>query len=127
MEMFIQLTKSDMAALAPTALKSLRWVLENDEEDERGKPIVPAASKNQAAMFLLEHVVGKPKQQVQTELSVKLQGILGVAMANPADALAAPEQGGQGYRLGHLPGVTVPMLEARDGEEDEDFDDVANG
>jgi hypothetical protein len=126
MEMFIQLTKSDMAALAPTALTSLRWVLENDAEDEKGKPVVPASAKNQAAMFLLEHVVGKPKQQVQTELSVKLQGILAQVMVNPADALSAPERGGLGYTLGHLPGVTVPMIEQGSSDE-EDFDDVANG
>jgi hypothetical protein len=127
MEMFIELTKSDMAALAPTALKSLRWVLENDAEDEKGKPIVPAASKNQAAMFLLEHVVGKPKQQVQQDISVRLQGILATVMVNPNEALASPEQGGQGYQVGHLPGVTVPMLGAASEEDEEDFDDVANG
>lgn len=125
MEMFIELTKSDMAALAPSALDSLRWVLENDNEDERGKPIVPAAAKNQAAMFLLEHVVGKPKQQVQQDISVKLQGILGAVMVNPNQALASPEQGGEGYTVGHLPGVTIPMqLEAAaEGDEDDDFDD----
>lgn len=122
MEMFVELTKSDMAALAPTALTSLRWVLESEEVDMKtGKPIVPAAAKNQAAMFLLEHVVGKPKQQVQQDISVKLQGILGAVMVNPNEALASPEQGGEGYTVGHLPGVTIPMLEAGP-EEDEDDD-----
>jgi len=122
MEMFIELTKSDMAALAPTALTSLRWVLESNEEDERGKPIVPASAKNQAAMFLLEHVVGKPKQVQQQDISVKLQGILGAVMVNPNDALASPEQGGQGYQVGHLPGVTIPM-ELNSGTTEEDDED----
>lgn len=125
MELFVELTKSDMAALTPSALDSLRWVLTSDAEDERGKPIVPAAAKNQAAMFLLEHVVGKPKQVQQQDISVKLQGILGAVMVNPNEALASPEQGGQGYQLGHLPGVTIPMLEASssEGDEDDDFAD----
>jgi hypothetical protein len=125
MEMFIQLTKSDMAALAPSALDSLRWVLESNEEDERGKPIVPASAKNQAAMFLLEHVVGKPKQQVQQDISVKLQGILGAVMVNPNEALASPEQGGQGYQLAHLPGQTIPLgIEGPDSDEDLDVLDA---
>ncbi len=126
MELFVQLTKSDMAALTPTALDSLRWVLENDREDERGKPIVPASAKNQAAMFVLEHIVGKPKQQVQQDISVKLQGILGAVMVNPNDALASPEQGGQGYQLGHLPGVTIPMGVLEAGSSEEEDEDVVS-
>lgn len=109
MERFFDITKSDMNALVPSALDSLRYVMTSDECDERGKPIVPASAKNQAAMFLLEHVVGKPKQRIESDISVKLQGILGTVMVNPAQALSDPEQGGQGYTLGHLPGQTIPL------------------
>lgn len=123
MEMFIELTKSEMSALTPTALDSLRWVLTSDETDERGKPIVPASAKNQASMFLLEHVVGKPKQQVQQDISVKLQGILGAVMVNPNEALAAPEQGGMGYNVAHLPGQTIPLgIGMSQEDEDDEFD-----
>ena len=127
MERFIDLTKSSMGALVPDALTSLHWVISSDELDERGKPIVPASAKNQAAMFLLEHVVGKPKQHIEQDISVKLQGILGAVMANPSDALSEPEQGGQGYRLGHLPGQTIPLGlpsgSTEEEDEDVDFDD----
>ena len=110
MELFVELTKSEMGALAPSALDSLRWVLTSDETDERGKPIVPASAKNQAAMFLLEHVVGKPKQHVTQDISVKLQGILGSVVVNPNEALAPEEQGGLGgYSVAHLPGHTIPI------------------
>jgi hypothetical protein len=123
MELFVELTKSDMAALTPSALDSLRWVLTSDEVDERGKPIVPASAKNQASMFLLEHVVGKPKQQTQMDISVKLQGILGSVMVNPNEALAAPEQGGMGgFELAHLPGQTIPIGQLGMPAPDDDFD-----
>lgn len=123
MELFIEMTKSEMGALTPNALDSLRWVLQSDETDERGKPIVPASAKNQAAMFLLEHVVGKPKQHVQQDISVKLQGILGSVMVNPNEALAPEEQGGLGgYQLAHYPGQTIPIGALGAPADDEDFD-----
>lgn len=123
MEMFVELTKANMGALTPNALDSLRYVLENDDLDERGKPIVPAAAKNQASMFILEHVVGKPKQQVSQDISVKLQGILGAVMVNPNDALAPVDQGGMGgYQLAHYPGQTIPIGALGQPSADEDVD-----
>lgn len=110
MELFVEITKSEMGALAPAALDSLRWVLTSDEQDERGKPIVPAAAKNQASALILEHIVGKPKQHMQQDISIKLQGILGSVMVNPNDALAPQEQGGMGgYEIAHFPGQTIPI------------------
>jgi hypothetical protein len=122
MELFVELTKSEMGALTPDALKSLQWVITSDETDERGKPVVPASAKNQAAMFVLEHVVGKPKQHVQQDISVKLQGILGAVMVNPNEGLAPAEQGGLGgYQLAHFPGQTIPIGVSGEAE-DEDLD-----
>lgn len=122
MERFVDLTKSEMGALTPSALTSLKWVLDSDETDDRGKPVVPASAKNQAAMFLLEHVVGKPKQHVTQDISVKLQGILGAVMVNPNEGLAPPEQGGAGnFQLAHYPGQTIP-IGAGPTEEYDDFD-----
>lgn len=129
MEMFIELTKSELGALAPAALDSLRWVLTSDETDERGKPIVPASAKNQASALVIEHVIGKPKQQIQADISVKLQGILAGVMVNPNEAVAPPEQGGMGgYQLAHYPGHTIPigelgMPESSDDDDMEEDDD----
>lgn len=127
MELFVEMTKGRMGALAPDALDSLRWVIQSDALDERGKPIVPASAKNQAAMFVLEHIVGKPKQHVEQDISVRLQGILGAVMVNPNQGLAPAEQGGiGGYQLAHFPGQTIPIGisgEREDGDEDLDFGD----
>lgn len=123
MEMFVDLTKSEMGALAPAALDSLRWVLTSDETDERGKPIVPASAKNQASALILEHIVGKPKQHMQQDISIKLQGILGSVMVNPNEGLAPVEQGGMGgYQLAHYPGQTIPIGAGPDLPEDDDWD-----
>lgn len=124
MEQFQLMIKTEMGRQGITALDTLEWVLNNDERDEKGKLIVPPSAKNQAAMFLLEHVVGKPKQHVQQDISVKLQGILGAAMVNPNEALASPDQGGEGMTLAHLPGATLPMgaIEAGESDGDEDLD-----
>lgn len=126
MEMFVELTKAELGALAPSALKSLQWVLTNEETDDRGKPLVPASAKNQAAGLVVEHIIGKPKQHVQQDISVKLQGILGAALVNPHEALSPPEQGGTGqYEVAHLPGHTIPMGAITTGEveDDEDLDE----
>jgi len=125
MEMFVELTKSELGGLAPDALKSLQWVIQSDAEDDRGKPIVPASAKNQAAMFVIEHIIGKPKQHVEQDISVKLQGILGAVMVNPNQGLAPAEQGGLGgYNLAHFPGQTIPIGgPAADDDEDLDMGD----
>lgn len=121
MEQFQLAIKTEMSTHSITALDTLRYILESEETDDRGKPIVPAAAKLQASTFLLEHVVGKPKQQIQQDISVKLQGILGSVMVNPNEGLAPPEQGGAGnFQLAHFPGHTIPIGSAAD----DDFDDV---
>lgn len=109
MEQFQSMIKSEMAALTPTAVERLQHIMNDDSTDDRGKPIVPASVKFQAISFLLEHQVGKPKQHVQQDISVKLQGILGAAMVNPHEAMSPPNQGGEGMNLAHFPGHTIPI------------------
>jgi len=117
MDRFKAAIKSDMNATTVDAMTAIRAILNNDEYDDKGKPIVPASTKLDAAKFLLEHVVGKPKQTLEADVSVKLQGILATVMGNPTEMLMGQAQGGMGYTIGHLPGVTIPFGAI---EEDED-------
>jgi hypothetical protein len=64
-------------------------LLNSEEVDEKGKPVVPPSVQLQAAQWLVEHVVGKPKQRTETDISVKLQGILAHAMVGGAEAPSA--------------------------------------
>ena len=123
MDRFKSVIKSQMNGLTPDAITAVDWILSNDEVDEKGKPVIPAATKLDAAKWLIEHTVGKPTQRVESDVSIKLQAILGVAMANPAQTLMSQSEGGQGYTIGHLPGVTLPMGAADDVEDADVVDD----
>jgi len=101
MERFKVLVKSDMNRQTVNALQVFEEVMSDDRTDNRGRPLTSATTKLDAAKFLLEHVVGKPTQRLETDVSVRLQSILGVVIANPGVS-------GE-YQVGHLPGVTVPM------------------
>ena len=107
MSRFKELIKADMNSSTITALGVIETILTSREVDGRGKAIVPPSTKLDASKFLIEHILGKPTQRVETDISVKLQGILGTVMINPSDTQT-------GYQLAHLPGVTMPMAEAVD-------------
>lgn len=80
---FEEIVRTEMNAHTVDALRIIQKILEDEEVDEKGKPRTAAGTKLDAAKFLIEHVVGKPKQRTETDISVKLQGILGHAMVNP--------------------------------------------
>lgn len=124
MERYTAAVKSDMNSTTVDALAVLKDLINNNEYDEKGKPVVPASTKLDAAKFLIEHVVGKPKQRIEADVSVKLQGILGQVMVNPAQALMDQSMGGEGYTLGHFPGMTMPMAtQVIEGEVDDEQSD----
>lgn len=80
-----------------TAMTLIHTILTNDEEDEKGRPLVSASTKLDAAKFLIEHAVGKPTQRVETDISVRLQGLLAMATVGPGQgdpqALAISQAG----------------------------------
>ena len=80
--------KVEMNITTVPALKVINGLLENDDVDFKGKPVVPAAVKANLAKFLLEHVVGKPTQHREEEISVKLQGLLATVMVQPGEMAA---------------------------------------
>jgi hypothetical protein len=107
---FEEIVRLEMNGHTVKALKVLEKILEDDETDEKGKPIVPASTKLDAAKFLVEHVLGKPKQRVEQDISVKLQGILATAMVNPSLTQQGSFELTQGY------------LDAEGWEEEDDVD-----
>lgn len=131
MEQFQLMVKTEMGAQTVDALSTLRYLMIEDSEDKRGRPMVPPSVKAQVAQFLVEHVVGKPKQRMETDISVKLQALLGTVLVNPNQALAPGDQGGMSpsglpsYTVAHLPGHTIPMgSEQVNAADDEDIIDL---
>lgn len=122
-ERFKTLVRDSMNQNATAALGVIRNLLDNDEVDDKGKPIVPASVKLDASKWLVEHVIGKPVQPTQTDVSVKLQGILGAVMVNPTldsshpDQLALPA----GYTAAHIGTRGGPVIDVdADWDDDED-------
>lgn len=118
MDLFMKAVRTEMNANTVDALTALQMILSDDRLDARGKPLVGPSIKLDAAKFLLEHVVGKPRQHVTQDISIKLQGLLGTVMVNPNDALAPGDMGGLGqgdqaaYSVAHYPGHTFALGES---------------
>lgn len=98
--------------LALPAVRTLEALLENDKVDRKGRPIVSANVKAQCAQWLIEHVIGKPTQKVEADVSVRLQALLGHVMVVPSD-----EQEGQMEQMQGFLGL-APPTEADDDDDD---------
>jgi len=105
---FEEIVREEMNGHTVAALQVLSTVLEDDTTDEKGKRQTPRSVQVDVAKFLIEHVVGKPKQRTEADISVKLQGILGMAIVNPSLETAGAYELTQGY------------VEAASWEDDED-------
>lgn len=101
MTRFRQVIRDGMNAETNVAIETISKLMGSTETDEDGKPLVSASVKLDAAKFLIDHTLGKPKQRVETDISVKLQGVLASAIITPgmlpampdAKSLASPRDG----------------------------------
>lgn len=100
---FQEISREEMRVIVPKALKTVENILDSDAVDKRGRPVVPMSVKLQAAQWVVEHLVGKPTQRVEADISVKLQGIL-------ANCLVVPGQG-------NVPAIDVASWEPDDDED----------
>lgn len=116
---FTELSQADMRAIVPQALDTVRYILECDDTNDKGRPVVPPSVKLDAAKWVVEHLVGKPTQRVEADISVRLQAILGSALVipekaeNPDDPDLDPK-----YRAAIDVASWVDEEEEDDGEED---------
>lgn len=79
--------KERMNVSTVTALETIQDILDNEDIDPRGRPIVPASTKLDTAKLLIEHLLGKPKQHVETEINGTLHSILAAVMVSPEQAV----------------------------------------
>jgi hypothetical protein len=111
MDRFTSIVKTGMRVATVDAIEVIKSILNDESVDNRGRNVVGAGTKLDAAKFLIEHVVGKPTQRIESDVSVKLQAILGVVMANPTEMAT-------GYVPAHLPGLTMQLAEAANDDEE---------
>lgn len=95
------IVKDEMRALTPAAIRMLQTLLESEEKDRRGKPVVSANVKLSIIQLLIEHVVGKPTQRIEADISVKMQAMLAHVMVVPDEDGGEMTQGFMG--LGPAP------------------------
>lgn len=109
MERFTSVVREGVHSNAVTALTVIEKLLECDELDDKGKPLVPAGVKLQAAQWLIEHTIGKPTQRVEQNISVKLQAVLAQSVfTSPHEAA--------------MQGPVTPVIEAAPTEDIWDVD-----
>jgi hypothetical protein len=95
MSRFTQIIREQVQVEAAGALQIVNMILHNEEVDDKGKPLVPASVKLDAAKWLTEHIIGKPTQRVEQDISMKLQAVMAQVMwvpGQPAPALMGPVQ-----------------------------------
>lgn len=93
MDLFKRQVRLELNGKTVDALVVMSQILANEDVDDKGKPLVPFSTKLDGAKFLIEHVVGKAVQPTTSDISVKLQGLLGMALVNPSE---------EGYDLAHV-------------------------
>lgn len=80
-----------LASHLNAALKVVKELMESEEVDDKGRPLVDAATKLKAAMFIIEHVIGKPTSVVQVDGLDMTRQILASAIVlddgNPQDEI----------------------------------------
>lgn len=111
-KVFTERAQGSLRGLVPMALETIEYIIQNKDTDEDGKPLVPMSTKLDAAKWAVEHLVGKPTQRVQADISVRLQAVL-------AHALVQPGQEGQ---MGMVPAIDVESWEQSNEESDDDED-----
>jgi hypothetical protein len=87
---FKQRVRGSMNETTVKALSLLASLLDNDDTDHKGRPVVAASTKLDASKFLVEHLLGKPTQRTETDISVKLSGMLASVMVSPEMSLPDP-------------------------------------
>jgi len=112
MDLFKDKIRGDMRSLTARGMDKLAELMESDEVDDKGKPIVPPSVQADIAKYMIEHLVGKPTQPIQQEISIKLQGLL-------AGSLVQPEEVTRGDYVLSSSSATVDIIdvdEVDDGE-----------
>lgn len=113
MNRYTNVVKTSMRTNTIDALDVLNEIITNRDVDDKGKPIVPANTRLDATKFLIEHVIGKPTQRIENEVSVKLQALLGQVMVNPAELATG------NFAPAHYPGVTMALATGPSDDDDD--------
>jgi hypothetical protein len=77
------LSEEQLMTHADAAIKTLTQLMGDQDTDEKGNYVVPAAVKLQAAQYILNHTIGTPKARVEIESHSPLMEMMGAVLINP--------------------------------------------
>jgi hypothetical protein len=126
MTRFRSIVKDRMASHTIKAVDFIGRMIDDNSVDEDGKPVVPFSTRLDGSKFLVEHVLGKPKQRVEQDISVRLQGMLAASVVVPGQLPATPS----GDRPGHFDdpayhaSLEEGILDAEVVDDEDDEDDA---
>lgn len=76
------LTKQELSVFSGDAVRVIHKLMENEDEDEKGKPLVSAAVKLQAAQYVLDQTIGRPTVPVEVSGNVVLETLMAKVLVN---------------------------------------------
>lgn len=103
-----RMTAANMKRYSRTALKAIVNLLNDTSADLDGTPLVKPETRLKAAMFIIEHTIGKPQTNVSLDAGDSLKDLLGKVMINDDGEDAHP--------------ITIPGMVLSDDEEEDDDD-----
>lgn len=90
-------TYGNLAGHVDLAVQTMVQLLKSTKTDFNGKPIVDARTKLEAAKFIVEHVIGKPKALVEVDATDMVKQFLAQALILDDGEQAHPVVDGQFY------------------------------
>jgi len=78
-----QLVNDNIREMAEDAIALMHRLMNDDEFDENGKPVTPAATKFAAAKYILDQTVGAPIAKVEAEINHKVSFLMNAVIVNP--------------------------------------------
>lgn len=77
------LTEDELMVHAGTAINVLKDIMTNSEQDDFGKPVVPASVRVDAAKYVLNHIIGTPKARVEVNETNPIRDMMADVLVNP--------------------------------------------
>jgi hypothetical protein len=80
---FKQIVQMEVRAEGQVAMGVIRNIMNDETLDTRGRYRTNPSTRLAAAQLMLEHIIGKPVQHVEQDISVRLQAVLANATVGP--------------------------------------------
>ncbi len=78
-----QMISDGVQEMAEDAITLMHRLMHDDDVDDNGKPITPAATKFAAAKYILDQTIGAPIAKVEVEANHRVSFLMNAVIVNP--------------------------------------------